>query len=76
MGKENVVLDVANSYAYSIKEIVDSLEIKANKKGLYTITSKFDAYNLDLSKLLSFIKENDLELGFGKNYLCDRLATS
>jgi UDP-2-acetamido-2,6-beta-L-arabino-hexul-4-ose reductase len=72
--KKNTVLDVANPYAYSIKEIVECLEIKAGRKALFTTISKSDAYNLDLAPLMTFLIEKNMDYKFGEGYLRNHLA--
>ena len=76
LGKEGMVIDLANPYAYSIKEIVECLEIKANKKAIYNIKKENDTFNLDLSTMLAFISKNELDYGFGKSYFPNKLTVS
>jgi len=69
-----VVVDLANSYKYSVKEIIHILEGIMNKKGNYKEVRQYDDYNLNLERLHDFIKKYDLNLGFCQNYLEDKLS--
>ncbi len=68
-GRRNTVLNVANPYAYNIREIINCLEIKAGKISKYTVTQKSELFDLDLSSLLAFTQKVGIDCGFGKDYL-------
>lgn len=70
------VIDLANTYRYSILEIVKILEEITDTKALYNIEVKFDSYELDLNDSLNFIKEQKLNLNFSKDYLFRKLQKS
>ena len=73
-GAGNRILDIANPYAYSIKEIVECLEIKANRSGIYNVLKGRDGVRLDLRELLAHVKKENLDFGFGKYYLHEKLG--
>ncbi len=71
--KGEITLDIANTYRYSIIEILEILENLAGKKARYKMIDKNDAYELDLSPLYSIISQYNIETNFGKSYLHDKL---
>ena len=71
--KGEITLDIANTYRYSIIEILEILEKLAGKKARYKMIDKNDAYELDLSPLYSIISQYNIETNFGKSYLYDKI---
>ncbi|MBK2267757.1 Rossmann-fold NAD(P)-binding domain-containing protein [Francisella philomiragia] len=66
-------IDLANPYRYKILEIIEIFENLLNKKANTIIIQKKDKYILDLSKLNSYIKANNIDIEFGKDYLKNKL---
>lgn len=66
-------IDLANPYRYKVLEIVGIFENLLNKKANITIIQKQDKYILDLSKLNSYIQENNINIEFGEDYLKNKL---
>jgi len=71
--KSCLTVDIANPYRYKVIEIVNVFENLLNKKAIYEVIEKEDKYLLDLSDINKFIKEYDINIEFGKNYLIDKL---
>jgi len=71
--KGEITLDIANTYRYSIVEILEILEKLAGKKAHYKMIDKDDAYELDLSPLNNIIFQYNIEINFSKSYLHDKL---
>lgn len=69
----NKTINVANSYKYSIYEIIECIETKLNKVALYSTVDVVDDYDLDLDFMDNFINKYDINIFFGKNYLCNKL---
>ncbi|QOP42660.1 sugar nucleotide-binding protein [Sulfurimonas sediminis] len=68
-----LTLDIANSYRYSIVEIIEIIEKLTNKKAKYKIINKRDGYDLDLSSLYNITSQYNIDISFGKSYLHERL---
>jgi len=64
-----MTIDIANTYRYKVLDIVETFENLLNKKADYEIVKKEDKYILDLFHNNTFIKEHNLNILFGKNYL-------
>lgn len=64
-----IVLDVANTYRYSVLDIVHVLEKAIGQTAIYELLSSDDRYLLDLEPLKEFMNHNGWELWFGKDYL-------
>lgn len=73
LSDSGIIIDLANTYRYSVESIVKVLEELTSKKAKYNKIEKLDKYLLDLKNLNKFIKEHDLKLGFGKEYLMNHL---
>ncbi|QOP42671.1 NAD(P)-dependent oxidoreductase [Sulfurimonas sediminis] len=74
--KGGTTLDIANSYRYSIAEIVEIIEQLTNKKANSTLINKKDAYTLDLIDLYNTISQYNIDgIKFGKSYLYDKLLS-
>ncbi len=69
----SIIVDLANSYRYSVSDIVYTLEELLNKKANYDLINKSDGYYLDLSDVNKFILNNNINILFSKNYLYDKL---
>ncbi|WP_279167524.1 hypothetical protein [Pseudoalteromonas distincta] len=67
-------LDIANSYRYSVLDIVEDLESVLKRKGNYKVIKTNDLYTLDLSVLESFLCTTDLGISLGKDYLIKKLS--
>lgn len=69
-----LTLDLANPFRYSVPEIVSILEKLVGINAKYTLVDKSDMYTLELSKMNTFLRQNNLEVNdFGKDYLEIRL---
>ena len=66
--KSCVVIDIANPYNYLVLDIVKIFEKLLDIKANYEIINKKDGYNLEFEALLSFTKEHNTDIEFGKNY--------
>lgn len=71
---KGVVLDVANTYRYSILDIVEELEELLSIKAQYHKVRADDSYTIDLSPLERFVHSTDLNITLGKSYLVDKLV--
>ena len=69
-----VHIDIANSYRYSVLDIVEDLESVLKRKGNYKVIKTNDLYTLDLSVLESFLCTTDLGISLGKDYLIKKLS--
>jgi len=74
INKPPLVLDVANTYRYSVLDIVEVLEKSLCVKGTYNLIQFKDSYTLDLSSIDKFVYSSDLDITFGRNYLTNKLA--
>lgn len=68
-----VTVDIANTYRYKVLEIVKIFERLLDKEAHYDLISKDDHYTLDLTSMHNFINDFELKLGFGENYLMEKL---
>jgi UDP-2-acetamido-2,6-beta-L-arabino-hexul-4-ose reductase len=68
-----LVVDLANSHKYRVKEIVEILESLLDKRGDYDEVSYSDDYHLNLEPLHHFMNRLGVNLGFGVSYLEERL---
>jgi len=66
--------NLANTYRYSIFELVEIFEKILELKANYVILDKEDGYLLDLNNMSNYIMEQGLELGFGKQYFKDKIC--
>ncbi len=64
-----ITVNLANTYRYKVLDIVKIFEELLQKKASYNIINKDDEYTLELSSLESFIKEKNINIDFGKDYL-------
>lgn len=71
--KPGLLVDLANTYKYSVKEIVETLELLIDKQGMYTEYDIIDDYDLNLSEVTKFIEKHQLDIKFEKNYLKNKL---
>ena len=69
----NVIIDVANPYKYSVKDIVADLELIISKKAIYSTYFKRDSYDLSLGAL-NFLSSKTLARLCGKNYFYQRMS--
>ncbi len=69
----NIIVDIANPYRYNVLNIVNIFETLLSKKARYKIIAKDDQYLLNLNLLEDFIKEHQLDMNFGKDYLVEKL---
>ena len=69
----NKTSDIANSYRYSIEEIVLMISSYLNKSANYTVLQKKDSYVLTLDNFLDLCKNKNINIIFGKNYLNQKL---
>ncbi|MBK2025279.1 NAD(P)-dependent oxidoreductase [Francisella philomiragia] len=67
-------IDIANTYRYSVKEIVNTFEKLLNKKADFQKINKTDKYTLNLGAIEDFITTHEMDLNFGKDYLENKLA--
>lgn len=67
------IIDIANTYRYSISDIVNVFEKLLNKKANVKLVHKEDQYTLDLTYVQSFIVTNNIDIHFGKDYLEQKL---
>ncbi len=70
----NTTIDLANPYHYKVIDIVEIFEKLLNKTAKYDIIIKNDKYLLDLTLQNEFIKTNNVDVKFSKNYLYDKLS--
>lgn len=70
---EGLVVDLSNTYKYSVEEIVLTLEELMDKKSIYKESQIIDDYHLSLEPLETFIQNYQLNLNFGRSYLHDKL---
>jgi len=61
------ILNVANPVNYTMLEIVNSLEVALDKKGVYRLVERGGSYCIDISEIYPIIKESGVF--FGKHYL-------
>jgi len=71
--KGNSTVDLANPYRYKVLDIVKIFEQLLNKKAYYEFVQKEDKYTLDLTSLENFVKEKELDIKFGEEYLMNKL---
>ena len=74
-GVEKQTLDIANTYRYSILDIVNIMEELTGVKALYDVIEKEDGYILDLDEMIQKIDLNKLDISFNEKYLYNRLST-
>ena len=70
----NKVINVANTYRYSMYEIVKAFELLLGKKAQYTVRNLKDMYVLDLSIMKTLSEAEFREIGFGKDYLFKKIS--
>lgn len=68
-----ITIDIANPHRYKVTYIVKIFENLLNKKANYSLIKKNDKYNLDLSILENFIKDKQIDIKFGEDYLITKL---
>jgi len=73
LSDSGITVDLANPYRYSVMEIVKIFEELTDIKARCNIVEKEDEYLLDLTSLMSFVKQNDLDIVFGTGYLIENL---
>ena len=71
--KANITIDLANPYRYNIINIVSILEKLLNKKAKYELVDKRDEYLLDLRMSNLFLEKYNINVGFGEEYLYQKL---
>lgn len=71
----NITVDLANTYRYSVIEIIQTLERLTNQKASYDLVEKIDAYELNLSELEAFVRAEKLSIPFSECYLEERLKS-
>lgn len=70
---ENLTIDLANPYRYPVTEIVETFERLLNKEAYCNIVTRTDKYTLDLTDLMSFLNRLNVDMGFGVDYLRQKL---
>ena len=70
---KNEIISIANPYRYLIFDLIECIEHKVMKTARYNVIQKQDKYTLDLRFLASYIKQNNLEMNFGKDYFCKKI---
>jgi len=70
---KNLIIDIANPYKYSIYEIISAIEKITKKKAIYQIVEKEDQYDLDVSQLNMYLRQDNINVDFGKDYLYKKL---
>ena len=68
-----ITIDLANPYKYKVLNIVQIFEKLLNKKAHYEVVKKEDEYTLDLFHLEKFVKEKEINITFGEEYLIEKL---
>ncbi len=71
--KSCITIDLANSYRYSLFEIVSIFEALLKKKAKYKFQSRSDKYELNLEVLIAFIDKHQLDINFGKDYFISKI---
>jgi dTDP-4-dehydrorhamnose reductase len=71
----NKTINIANSYKYSIYEIIECIESKLNRVARYSTIDMSDNYDLNFDFMNSFIKKNSINISFGREYLCNKLKS-
>lgn len=69
----NGIIDVANPYKYSVKDIVSTLELIISRKAIYSTYYKRDSYELSLDAL-NFLSSKTLSKLCGENYFYERMS--
>lgn len=68
-----ITIDLANTYRYSVLQIVKVLEKVLNKQANYDLIPKEDGYLLSLDELEAFIKNHNIDINFSKDYFEEKL---
>lgn len=71
--KPRFIMDIANPYAYSIFEIVKTLEKLIGKDANYNIIKKTDKYILNLDNQKRIIKDLNINIDYSPDYLFKKL---
>lgn len=71
----NITVDLANTYRYSVLEIIQTLERMMKQKASYNLVEKIDVYELNLSELEAFVSTEKLSIPFSEYYLEERLKS-
>lgn len=71
--ESSLIVNLANPYRYKVLDIVQIFEKLLDKKACYKLESKEDKYMLDLTSLENFIKEKNIDISFGEDYLINHL---
>ena len=69
----NTIIDITNTYRYSVLDIVNTLEKLLNKRAKYKVIDKKDQYILDLSYIIQYVNKHNIDVPFGKEYLEKKL---
>lgn len=72
--ESGIIVDIANPFRYKILDIVKAFERLLNKKANYQLIEKNDQYTLNLSPMLSFMEQYNIETEFGPDYLIQKLS--
>jgi hypothetical protein len=68
-----MTVDIANPFRYKVLDIVQIFEKLLSKKAPYEVARKEDQYMLDLASLENFIKDKNIAITLGEDYLINKL---
>jgi len=70
---EHKIINVANTYRYTLFELIEYIEKKVDRKARFIVLDKQDSYELEFRFLQDYIKKNNLKFSFGKSYFFEKL---
>jgi len=70
---DHKIINAANTYRYSLFELIEYIEKKVDRKARFKILDKDDSYELEFSFLQDYIEKNNLKFSFGKSYFFEKL---